>query len=186
MNLLKKILFGTFCYSGIVYCGFTQQNFFSRHRIYSEILGPGGLLGAGYEYDFLSDSALTLHLRCGLGTYVSSTAWSIGFPLEVIISGSRIKKITWESGVSLTPFLVSGKGRIDQKLLETGLRSTLNLFFRLGLRFRVTSAMDVRVAFHPSWGISTPTGPVFKKAFLLGSGFTPWGSMGLSYTLRKR
>jgi hypothetical protein len=161
-----------------------QKDSLRRHALWIDILGPGGLIGWGYQYTFFHDAYVSFHTRIGLGGYFSSDLLAGSLPFEVIVAGSEVRSITWETGAALTSFLVSGKGRIGHGTQPTGFRSTLGLSFRTGLRLSITSRLAVRAAFHPHWMIAAPTGPVIRAAFPLARGFTPWGSLGLVWRFR--
>lgn len=161
-----------------------QNDSLSRHALWADVLGPGGLVGLGYQYTFFRDAYVSFQARVGAGGYFASDLAAASFPFEVIVAGTEVRPVTWETGAALTPFLVSGKGRVGTTVQATGLRSTLGLAFRLGLRFSLSPRLALRTAFHPHWMIAAPTGPVIRAAFPLARGFTPWGSLGVVWRFR--
>lgn len=158
-----------------------QKDSLRRHALWADILGPSGLIGIGYQHTFFHDSYVSFITRIGLGGYFASELVAGSLPFEVIVAGPEICPVTWETGASFTPYMISGKGRIDGVTQHTGFRSTLALAFRLGLRLSISPRLAVRAAFHPHWMIAAPTGPVIRAAFPLSRRFTPWGSLGLTW-----
>lgn len=161
-----------------------QNDSLRRHALWADILGPGGLMGVGYQYTFFHDDYVTFYIRLGVGGYFASDLVAGSLPFEVIVAGPQHRPVTWETGTALTSFLVSGKGRVGHTVQSTGVRSTLGLAFRLGLRFSLSPRLALRAAFHPHWMIAAPTGAVIRAAFPLTRGFTPWGSLGVVWRFR--
>lgn len=155
-----------------------------RHALYADLLGPGGLFSVGYEYFFFADSLVEMRARSGAGGYFSSNLAAVSLPFEILFSGPRHRRWTWETGAAFTPFFVSGQGRVEGVALETGPCRSLGLAFRAGLRFRLPHRLTLCWALHPHWMIAAPTGPVFRAAFPMTRGFVLWGSVGLTWSFR--